>query len=526
MSAVNNPVVNVKLIPDTSDASFMLPRALLVGTVPAAMNSIFGDDAAVLLGDGMGVGYELSSDAEMKSILGTGSTYHRWKAAVKGSKTYVPIDILLVKNTNPAADTTKITFTGAALTKGTLKVAVFDEFQFFANVRHEIGMTAEAMAAAVAELLNAPKNKPYAATVSGAEVTLTWVDGFVTNSTPVHVKTIDKGFAPNVTHSAQSVPTQPLIDLFDMVGETRYTSTLWPEYYRDTAQFPLSFLLSRFNADNQIVDGVVYTTQTNTLSGVIDDTASVQGQPIVFASDRQIDGLFGASIGSNATKLADIRMAFVALAIDRSRVDGADVTDIVSGARGLADYTGGAELASLPYHNIAIPDTVPSNPKWYWSQPEQRILRENNISTWGVNRAGNTEITGDMLTMWKTDAAGNPNTTWTSLEDLWTSSTVREYTDSSLRVFFSKSRMTNGDVVFDRSMENEATIKNKVLGIYRELGQMCLCTAGGVAEKKMLATLTVKLNPKEKTVEINAVFEIITHVGVVTFNLRITQQYK
>jgi hypothetical protein len=317
-----------------------------------------------------------------------------------------------------------------------------------------------------------------------------------------------------------------LVDLFDLVGETRYTSVLWPDYYRDTAQFPLSFLLSRFNGDNQIVDGVVYTTQTNTLSGVIDDTASIQGQPIVFASDRQIDGLFGASVGANSTKLADVRMAFLALAIDRSRVDGADVSDLVSGALGLADYTGGAELASLPYHNIAIPDTVPSNSKWYWSEPEQRILRENNISTWGVNRANNTEISGDMLTMWKTDAMGNPNTTWTSLEDLWTSSTVREYTDSSLRTYLAKIRMTNGDVIFDRSMANEQVVENKVMAIYRELGQMCLCTAGGTAEKAMKKTLSVNHTPSKKMVEISATFEIISQVGTVSFNLRITQQYK
>lgn len=526
MSSVNNPVVNVKLIPDLSEVTLSKPRTLIVGTVPASLNAMFGANDTLLLGDGDGVGYELNSAKDMAALLGTGTTFHRWVAAAAGSNTYVPIDILLVKNKVVSTDKTIITFTGAATTKGTLKVALFDEFQFFANVNHEIGMTATAMASAVAALLDAPKNKPYTvASVSGV-VTVTWLDGFVTDSIPVHVKTADAGLSPVVAHTAKTTPTQPLIDVFDIIGESRYTSILWPDYYRDTLQFATSFLGDRFNAENQIIDGVAYTTQTGTLNTLTADTATLQSQALVIAGDRLINGVFGASIGSSDTKFPDARMAFLAVAIDRMRVDGADVTDIVDGARGLSDFTGGEALASLPYHNIAIPNTIPSNPKWYWSQSEQRILRENNISTWGVNRAGNTEISGDILTMWKTDAAGNTNSTWTPLEHLWTSSTVREYTDKALRIFLSKTRMTNGDIVFDRSMENEATIKNFIISVFRELGQLCLCTAGGAAEKKMIKTLSVKLNPSNQTVSVNAVFEIVTHVGNVDFNMRITTKYK
>lgn len=526
MSSVNTPVVNVKLIPAESEVSLMLPRTLIVGTLPASKNAIFGTETTVLLGDGSGIGYELHSDKDMAALLGTGSMFHRWKAAAKASKTYVPIDILLVKNSVAANNTTTITFAGAALTKGALKVAAFDEFQFATTVQHDIGMSAASVATAVADGLNAPKNKPYTATAAAGVVTLTWVDGFVGASMPISVKTIDAGLNPVVAHSATTLPTQPLVDVFDILGETRYTSILYPDYFQNTLQFANSFLLSRFNAYNQIIDGVVYSTRTNTLANLLNETETLQGQPMVIAADRLIDGVFGASIGSNSTKHPDVRMAFLATAIDRTRVDGADVTDLVSGARGLADYTGGAELASLPYHNIAIADTIPSNPKWYWSHEEQRILREANLSTWGVNRAGNTDISGSILTMWKTDAAGNANSTWTPLEHVWTSSTVREYTDNALRIFFSKTRMTNGEMVFNRSMENKTSIENKVLGIFQELGDLCLCTKGGAAEKKMLKTLTVKLEPSKQTVSIIAVFEIVTHVGNIDFNMQITQEYK
>ena len=65
MSSVNTPVVNVKLIPAESEVSLMLPRTLIVGTLPASKNAIFGTETTVLLGDGTGTAYEVHSDKDI-----------------------------------------------------------------------------------------------------------------------------------------------------------------------------------------------------------------------------------------------------------------------------------------------------------------------------------------------------------------------------------------------------------------------------------------------------------------------------
>ena len=524
MSSINIPDVSVNLVPEQSVGDLTRPRTLIVGTVPAAKNAIFGADTSKFLQVSQQVSFEQVDDADIADMVGTGSLYHRIVMAKKGSNKLVPIDLLLVKNAT-ATDTTTITFAAAATMKSTITVRVFIGFYFSASVKATAGLTATDIADAVAEQLNNSVNAPFTAAAAAGVVTLTWVDGFVTESTPVHVTTIDTAVLPTIAHVSTTAPTQPLTDLFDSIGEQRYTGILWPEYYFDKVNVPNQFLLDRFNTYNDILDGVVYTTKTGGLVDLIADTASLSGQPMCFTVDKLIDGLYGASIGSSSNSLPDVRKAFIAVAVDRMRVPDADLTDIVSGAEGLKDYVGGGELASLPYHNMPIPYTLADNPAWYFKHDEQKQLNDNNLSTMGVNRAGNTNITGNLVTMWKTDAAGNTNTVWTPLEHLWTSSVLREQVVADLRVFLGKTRMTNGDLVFGRSMVNQASIEEFLDNKFKEYGAKTWVTAGDEALEKFQARRFVTLTPSEQKVTLEAEYEIVTHVGSVVFTLRTTTQY-
>lgn len=525
MSSINIPDVSVNLVPEQSVGDLTRPRTLVVGTVPASKNAIFGADTSKFLQVSPQVSFEQVDDSDIADMVGTGSLYHRIVMAKKGSNKLVPIDLLLVKNEAALSDTTTITFSAAATMRSTITVRVFNGFYFSAVVKAKAGMTATEIGDSVAEQLNNSVAAPFTAISSAGVVTLFWVDGFVSESTPVHVTSIDTAALPVIAHVSNTVPTQPLTDLFDVIGEQRYTSILWPDYYFDKVNVPNQFLLDRFNEFNDILDGAVYTTKTGGLVDLIADTASLSGQPMCFTVDKLIGGLHGASIGSSSTTLPDVRKAFIAVAIDRMRVKGADLTDIVSGAEGLRDYVGGGELASLPYHNIPIPYTLADNPAWYFKHAEQRQLSENNLSTMGVNRAGNTNITGNLVTMWKTDAAGNTNTVWTPLEHLWTSSTLREQVVADLRVFVGKARMTNGDLVFGRSMINRESVEEFLDNKFKEYGAKTWVTAGDEALEKFQARRFVTLTPSEQLIKIEAEYEIVTHVGSVSFTLRTTTQY-
>ena len=111
MSGINNPIVNGKIVPDDSIAMLDRPRTLIVGTIPTNKNGIFGSKKYAWLQRGVNTSYELADNATVSGLVGTGSVFHRWAAAKKGSNNDVPIDFLLVKNEAATTATTTITFT-------------------------------------------------------------------------------------------------------------------------------------------------------------------------------------------------------------------------------------------------------------------------------------------------------------------------------------------------------------------------------------------------------------------------------
>ncbi|WP_434779272.1 hypothetical protein [Neisseria sp. Ec49-e6-T10] len=527
MSAINNPIVNGNIVPDDSIATLDRPRVLIVGAVPAAKDAIFGSGTTAWLQKAINTSYELASAKEVANLIGTGSTYHRWEAAYNGSNQNVPIDFLLVKNTDADTATTTIEFTATPAADGTLTVDVFDGFKYFANVDFKAGDTVTTLAQAVANQLNNETVRPYTAAAAAGVVTITWVDGFVTDSTPVHVEYKDLTLACTVTHTS-TPPTQPTSDLFDIIGDTRYTHILWPDYYKNTVQFAYSLLDDRFNAFNEVISGLAFTSITiaDTVAAET-ETSTYNTKSISFVAARKIDGLFGASIGSDKKQLPDTSLAFIATAHARMLTEGADLTDLGFIAEGLDDYTGGTALASFPMHNISVPNTKPSNPAWYFDHTTQNILADRlNISTYGTNRTGTNTISGNFVTMWKTDSAGNTNLTFKQVESLFTAMAIREYWDRSARIKFANTRMTNGELISGRSMVNEQMVREWNLIVYRELADLALVTSGADAEKAFLRLLTITFSPQNQQITQTGTYEMVTHVGRIDYTIKTVFNYK
>ena len=525
MSSVSVPYVTAKLVPAASVVSLSLPRALIVGTLPIAMNAAFGAATSKLMTISPKSSYEAVGDKELAGVFGTGSLYHMIRYAQKGVARNYPIDVLLIKNSQVGGAKTTITLAAAAAAKGTITVDVFNGYEFSAAVNFEAGATVASIAAAITAQLNTGVNKPFSVASSAGVITITWVDGFVSPATPIHVITNDSGLTPVVAHVGNTTPMQPAADVFDILGDVRYTSIVLQDSYFQSIAFANNYLLDRFNAFNTIADGVVYCALTDSFTNLLVNTQTLQGQPISLWVDRKIDGLFGASIGSNAKISPDLKMAFVATAIDRYRVEGADLTDIVSSAVGLLDYRGDIALASLPYHNIAIPATKPSDARWYFDHKDQKTLNANGLSTWGVNRAGVTEITGDARTMWKVDAAGNTNKTWSPLEHLWTASVIREYLFQKLKIYFGKMRLTDGELIAGRSMTNEASIKEELIAWYVELGDNALVVKSDDYIKRFADNCTVSVEAENQLVIITGVYPILTHAGEIDYTIQTVTNY-
>jgi hypothetical protein len=525
MSAVSNPYVSARLVPDYSQASLQNPRVLLIGSIPIAKNAIFtGANRYAYLKLSPSISYETYADADMANLIGTGDLYWSWKAAKEASGGTVPIDLLLCKNVTASTATTKITFS-AATKNGTLTVNPYDAYRFFSSIQCTSATTGAIIATSVANSLNAEIVKPYAATAAAAELTLTWVDNFNNASIPVHVTSTDPTYTATLVNAGAATPDQPLSDVFDIIGDTKYTHYLWPDYFAASIQFLNTHLDGRFNEFNQVRSAGGWTVWTDTRVNLLTATSTLNTQHLIIASANKINGLFGASVGADNPRAPNVNIAAIATTHALMLTSDADISNLGYVADGLKDYTGGAHMASFPVHNIKVKNTVPANPSWYFTHAEQKQLNDAGISTYGVNRTGTQNITGNFLTLWKTDAAGNVNKTWQQVEFLYTSFYVREWAFSSLKTRLANTRMTNGELVSGYSMVNKEAVEEMAVLIYRELGTMALCTSGTEAEKKFRAKLFVELNPKETKVTINATYEIVSHVGTIDHTMRITTNY-
>ena len=520
MTAVSNPIVTVKLIPDQSNVSLAPRRILVVGTIAKSLNAIFeGSEKTAYLNISTGSSYEAVSDASMRTMIGDGDTYERFIMAKKASGGLVPIDLLLVKNEVADGAGKTITVSTVPTINTTIKAFVYNKQRYSVAVAYKVGQTASDLAAALAAAFVAIDNKPFDVTVSGAALTVTYKDGLCLGYVPIHFECDDKTFKAIITGS-ETLPTAPQNDLFDVIGDVRYTQILYPSYYRSKLTVVDSLLKDRFNTRNAVKDGRAYIGLCANLVNSLEATDEFNTQSIFVASSPLLDRANYAG-GANFTT-DDIYCAFMAGAIARMQTDGADITDLISGAEGLRDYSGGGHIASLPLHNMPVTDSIPTKSTLYWNQTEQEQLTAVGLSTWGANVKGNTVISGDCRTLWKTDAAGNENLTWSQLEFMETSSIVRERVDSWLRITTGKTRMTDGDIVSGLSMIDEQAMMEKWLVFYdKDLADLGLVIKGAKALKALRANTNFKFVFDKTKIEMTGKVTIVTHVGEVDYNMQI-----
>ena len=513
MSSVNQPYVTANLVPDSSIVTVDKPRVLIVGT---SANAAFV--APTLLQLGQQSSYELATDSQMLSLLGRGSTLERWRAADKVTS----LDLLIVPSAAGGATTTLTVAATSGTPAGKISVSAFDAARYAAEVEVTSASTAAGLAAAIASGLSVA-TAPYSVAVAGAVITLTWQDGFKPASVPVHVTTPMGGaFSVTVAHTGDLLPSLTAVDaaLFDVIGDQRYTHILWPDYYFSKIAVVDNLLKDRFNVFNDVASGASWSSMTR--ADVVTfqaDTASLNTQNLILVATK----LNGAQ-GSDKKRYPECDIAFIATAHARMLTDDADLTDLGFIAEGVNDYRGGLHMNSFPLHNIVIP-TITANPLQYFSHVEQKLLNDANISTYGANRTGTTTISGNMLTMWKTDALGNVNLTYQQAEYLYTAMAIREFMDRSARLKYANQRMTNGETILGFSMVNKASVEEWVLSKYRELANLALVTKGADAEKSFIKLLNVTLIPAQTRIDIVATYEMVTHVGTINYTIKTTTKY-
>ncbi|MEM7522562.1 MAG: hypothetical protein AAF360_02150 [Pseudomonadota bacterium] len=511
-SPVSEPKVNIQLLPAAIVDAFADRRDLVV----------------VQNKGGSAADKELITDAhtlgrnDLIARIGAGHGYYCVQSLLASSGSFSELDILAVDPSGAgAAATATVTFSGAATAAGTLRFAFVDERLFTVNISVAIGDTATALGDKLVAAVTALARPLVTAANASGVVTVTAADvGTIGNAYGLKTSGVVAGVSVALAGFSGGANDPTLTDALDGLEGRRYTGLLWPENWNSALTVPTDFMDARFNAGNAILDGVVFHGSQATFASNSAKVQPLNSQSLVIGGNDLVDT--ATSKGPAILQPADFALAYFMGVRSRRLTPGAPVADFIVSTSGRLDAFGGPALASLPYFNTPLDRTPVTLPAEQYSAVEQAELEQRGLTVYGVNIANNAMIMGPVVTTWTTDAAGNENPSFKYLNYVDTGSSCREIFWRTLRATFAQSRLTEGDLIADRSIANDASIKAECLRIYRILAGQALVQAGEEAEEFFNENTNVTINLATRSASIAGPLAIVTQLGVINYALQLT----
>lgn len=406
-----------------------------------------------------------------------------------------------------------ITFTGTATENENLVVNVGSKKYHSYIVEALIGDTATVLAGKLVSLINADTASPVSAANVAGVVTVTAENGGqIGNNIPIAVEGIIGGVTTSVTAMTGGTVNPSLTTVFDDIQNLRYKFIVAPFEYGYT--YLADFLEPRINVNNNILDGSAIINTIDTFANLFAlgnsqnySTVSITGDILInetnFKGARSQELNYGVS-----AQLA----AIYALRL----TDGANISRYVTTSAS-KDQFGSMFLSSLPLHNTPLFNIIPWLSKYDSSQEEINQLNAAGITSFGPNSARSTTILGRVLTTYKTDNAGNTETTFKYFNDVLTSSAVREYFVNNLRDQYSEVRISSGDIKDGRAGVTEPVVRDFIGRLYTDLGgvltQIGIDSNTGVKfEKFFNDNLIITIDVLNKTINTDMKVPIVSQL--------------
>ena len=319
--------------------------------------------------------------------------------------------------------------------------------------------------------------------------------------------------------------TDPVLTgVFDVVGNNRYQGIVWQ--FQDDLDEVTDFLDPRFNVSNNVLDGRAFVGSTDTFANHLSALASENSNSLCVNVDNLIsdaDYAGPAILEVPFTKVAE----FAAIRAFR-RTDEAVLGNLVI-SRSTRDSFGGPWQNSKPYANTPLADL--EQPDSGDSFTDTEIKQLLDVGGWVIdtNRPGTAVISGEVVTTYKTDPAGNPDPTFGFLNYVDTSTAAREYIVNNTRARFPQYRATGGALINGVDSANEASIAAYVAQLNAELGDLALVNTGVGSidgeqvdyDKLFRENLTVSLNPVTGKFLVGAKLYIVVQLRGITYDLAV-----
>jgi len=457
MTKILQPRVNVNIIPASSEVQNTGQKILFVGQGLAAGTYTSG-----------ALNENIANGGAEDALFGAQSMLATLIRACKVRNQQVQIDAIGLDDNGAGVDATgTLAVSGVATEAGTLTVIAGSERNHKYSIAVADTDTATTIGDAIEAAITADTNSPVSASNTTGTVTITALNaGTYGNSIPLEIRGEVAGVTTTVTGMASGATDPTLTGVFDVIGDNRYQAVVWP--YPDATTEVLTLLDARFNADGKVLDGVAFTAKNDTQANLSTLVTALNSESLVVIGGKQ-----ESETNYKGGDIVEIPMvkaaAFAGYRGLRLDVDGFNIADLVITANGPLDSFGGPALASKPYFNTPFSDLFPIKAGRGFDDSEIETLHDDGAAVLGNNIAANGIISGEVVTTYKTDVAGNPDISFKYLNYVDTASQAREYFYNNYRARFAQSRLTEGDVLKGRDMANSTVIRSYSKRLYQDL---------------------------------------------------------
>jgi phage tail sheath gpL-like len=469
---------------------------------------------------------DLDNVGSFNTLFGANSHLANMIRAAKSINSITQMDVIPFNDADEAvAATSTLTFTGTATADGVLTINLGSSFYHQVSVAISSGNTATQAAAAAVAAINADAQAMVTASNLAGVVTITAVNaGTLGNEIGLQVIGAVAGISYTITIMSGGATDPVLTDAFDQIANIRYQTVVYPSTWDlSTIQ---AFMDPRFNAVNKILDGEVIIVRTDTYANLVtlgeglnDKNINITANALV---NPEIYPQYPAYFGPSKFEYNDVFAAEIAAIRGLRLTAGAPISNFVVAPSNL-DSIGGPAIASLPYFNTPMQFIPISTAGTGFTDDEITGLLAAGISVVGDNPPLTQSIMGQMVTTYKTDAAGNDDVTFKFLEYLDTESNVREFYFNNLKSNYSQCRLTEGDLIPGRNMANAESIAAYCVGLFTTLSgeDYVLTQAGQQALSFYKNNLQVSLDLSIGLVTIYMVVPIVTQLRQINATMQI-----
>jgi len=445
-----------------------------------------------------------NNDGAINTLFGAKSHIASVARNVRKMNGINKVDAIAIDATSlTTASTATVTVAGTATASGSFDLVVGSYKDHKLTINVASGATATVIGDAIDTAIAADTSLQVTSSNSSGTVTLTASDkGLTGDVIPLEIvggSSVAGVTAVVTTGFASGAGDLATAGLFDVIGNERYQTIVYPS--TSDVSILTDLLDARWNADNIVLDGVGIVGSVGTYSQVLAVGTAQNSQSLMVIGSKSV--ATNALRGSSMVEFLDNVSAQFAGARARRLTDGALISDLVIGSAAL-DAFGGSALASRPIFNTPFSYLPLIGIGLGWSDSEIELLLAEGISVLGSNRTRTGAISGEIVTTYKTDAAGNADESFNFLNKVDTSSQCREYFHNNIKKAYAQTRLTTGSLVSGRPMANEASIRGYLMSLYADLSgsDYALTVAGEAAQKVFAQNMTVSIDMSQGKVTV------------------------